>query len=199
MKLIDDKNKINNKQDKENKQYVKKTNIYLLSSTGRSGSTFLSALIKSFPITFYLFEPLRPLSRKFKLDAELSNSMLKEIFNCNLSKHHLDLLSTEYYPLFVKRNSCNELKKCPKKERLNDYCKKFNITVVKTIRTRLSSAETFMSSSDNVKIIHLIRDPRGFITSMIKVKWNMKPRKICDKLLQDINTSHTFKTKYSKR
>ena len=200
---IDDKSDIiNNVNYQHDKELSEKNAIHLLSSTSRSGSSFISAIIHSFPTTFYLFEPLRSLARKTEnFGVDSANKMLNEIFNCNLSKFHLNILSLEYNPVFCYKDPCYRQKNCPNITQLNDYCKKFNSTLVKTIRSRLSWRESFLSSSDNAKLIHLIRDPRGFITSQMELKI-LKKRNVtlaCNNVLQDINTSYDFKKKYAKR
>ncbi|XP_060566735.1 carbohydrate sulfotransferase 1-like isoform X2 [Ruditapes philippinarum] len=78
-----------------------------------------------------------------------------------------------------------------------DSCQKSTTRLLKLIRLRMKEIEKILPLYPNMKVIHLVRDPRGIINSRVKVH-ALKPsiyeeniNELCDALKEDL--------KYSKR
>ncbi|XP_045590111.1 carbohydrate sulfotransferase 3-like, partial [Procambarus clarkii] len=86
---------------------------------------------------------------------------------------------------------------CKRGLELRSTCKISRVRVVKVIRSRLSWLEGLLNDpSLNIKIIHLIRDPRGSLKSIKKLNWNSKPSFRCGALEDDMRHYDILLKKY---
>ena len=83
-------------------------------------------------------------------------------------------------------------------------CLKANIRAFKFIRLPMAAVEGLLNSNDNLRVIHLVRDPRAMLDSQVR-KNNMGSRissnfrkntkRLCDKMHVDFLVSKTFTAK----
>ncbi|XP_063597927.1 carbohydrate sulfotransferase 3-like [Penaeus indicus] len=168
-------------------------NILLLSSMGRSGSSFLGGLLNSQPGSFYIFEPLHSLEAWRMLSDAVARGTFTQIVSCNFTGTLLNGLASE--PDFAIRTpsaySCRHTKKanqtCFDAKKLKQACDKLPIKIIKTIRTRVSWLEPLLRDPKaNLVAIHLVRDPRASIISAIERDWNVRPERKCRELEDDL-------------
>lgn len=167
-------------------------NVLLLSSMGRSGSSFLGGLLNSQPGAFYIFEPLHRLEAWRLVSDVMARQTFKQIVKCNFTGTLLDGLASE--PDFAIRTpsaySCRLTKKnqtCFDAKKLKTACNKLPIKIIKTIRTRVAWLEPLLRDPEaNLMVIHLVRDPRPSIISAIEREWNIKPERKCKELEDDL-------------
>ena len=54
---------------------------------------------------------------------------------------------------------------------LQDQCNSSSLRVIKTIRARMEDAERLLAAHPNLKVVHLLRDPRGVVNSRLAKPW----------------------------
>lgn len=77
-------------------------------------------------------------------------------------------------------------------KKLEEKCKSADHVVTKVLRITSGSLETLLERFDNLKVLHLYRDPRAVVNS--RMKWTNYPvgnvfqnaRILCDKMLVDL-------------
>ncbi|XP_042858624.1 carbohydrate sulfotransferase 3-like [Penaeus japonicus] len=169
-------------------------NVLLLSSLGRSGSSFLGGLLNSQPGAFYIFEPLHRLKISHMLSDVTARESFMQIITCNLTGRILDALAAE--PDFAIRTplaySCDPSKPyqpCFDAKRLKQACDKLPIKIMKTIRTRVAWLEPLLRDPKaNLIVLHLVRDPRATVISATELEWDIQPLKQCKELVDDLNS-----------
>lgn len=98
---------------------------------------------------------------------------------------------------------CSKKKSCFNASYIDNTCRRHGTVIVKTIRLKLREAsEMFLTHPNlNLKIIYLMRDPRGSVNSRMKFpvsQWCKKdpmcsnPKHYCDALAEDLKTSCTL-------
>jgi len=152
----------------------------LIATTWRSGSTFLGDLLNHYKGTFYYFEPLHYYSKIKDLSTvQNETSFLKSLYTCKFNKenlgflHHVTQGPNKF--LFANHNfrlwkSCQNLLPndlmCFMPDYLNKVCPLFPIKLIKTVRFRVKNVEELLQDSAmNLKVIVLVRDPRGVYNS----------------------------------
>ncbi|KAF2353604.1 P-loop containing nucleoside triphosphate hydrolase [Trinorchestia longiramus] len=168
--------------------------VLLVSSTPRSGSTFIGELISTHESTVYFFEPLH----KIKEDPCVQNPQcltpyLAEKFTCSFDDDFLTFLKKALFAQFYSNTTrtCMQLESIAKRSCLSeiDYkkeCLESNLRFVKVIRARLRDVLPLLELIPDLKIIHLYRDPRGFMNSIKKFKgWDHNSSRFCGDLEQD--------------
>jgi len=143
---------------------LKPTNILLL-AYARSGSSFAGDLLSASQHAAYYFEPLvslRPGGISIERAVEqnwtniaLVREMINGIFDCDWT-----LLKT-----------MNSFEKSRSMRKNSLKCKRSNPKVVKTIRLHKTGMEPWIYNTGNrIKVVHLVRDPRGMIKSITNNK-----------------------------
>ncbi|KAL3853559.1 hypothetical protein ACJMK2_017094 [Sinanodonta woodiana] len=89
-------------------------------------------------------------------------------------------------PLVVKpkdsHRKCNNL--------IRDSCLGSNLRLFKFIRLPMTVAGRLLTGDSNLKVIHLLRDPRGMLMSQRRKEYNIEwPIKYCETMLSDLKTS----------
>ncbi|RXG57855.1 Carbohydrate sulfotransferase 5 [Armadillidium vulgare] len=187
----------------------------LIVSTWRSGSTFLGDIFNSYPAAFYSFEPLHMKYRNKHLqkgeDIAEALSFIKDIFTCNITFHHeyMKYLREYQYVLVHNKfmwNSCYANRAyCFDPNFMSQICQLTPLNVMKTVRLGLLPVDKLLSDKTlNLKVIHLVRDPRGSLHSRIKLPWCKSkicrdPKTVCDSLYTDLKLSDSFLKKYPER
>ncbi|XP_072169700.1 carbohydrate sulfotransferase 1-like [Diadema setosum] len=161
----------------------------LIVTQRRSGSSFLGQIFNQNPWVFFHFEPLKLLEIKKNVYKNAS-VLLQNIFKCRFDKtpYLMDLYNNETLHRLSSKVLCSPplcrlnmdfnmlktpmVKRCPllKEESVTNVCNVYPHKVVKLIR--LYNIETLGSllrdKELNVKIVHLLRDPRGTLLSRAK-------------------------------
>jgi len=161
---------------------VSSTRHILIATTWRSGSTFLGDLLNHYPGTFYYFEPLHYYAHAQESNQNLpldETEFLESLYKCNFDKKNsgfLNHVAKDANRFLLKNhnfrlwNSCkdilpNELM-CLHPTYLNAVCPLFPIKLIKTVRLRVAKVETLLKDKSlNLKVILLVRDPRGVYNS----------------------------------
>jgi len=93
--------------------------------------------------------------------------------------------------------------KCTSMEYLEAACKAFPIVVVKLDRMSLKAASYYLTrTNQNIKVIYLIRDPRGVIAARKFHDWCadkdncINPQALCDYDLDDYKAAVHLNEKY---
>lgn len=144
----------------------------------RSGSSFLAQLLSSNPSTFFHFEPLHMFSRNERVPTRNLSSacdVITSLFLCNFEKF-------PEYINDVKKNkwilSHNQLWRrhcllkggnCTDPRFLSAVCANASTQVMKLVRLGIGHIHDWLKYFDQIsgtlKIVHLVRDPRGILAS----------------------------------
>lgn len=158
--------------------------LYLVSvilSTWRSGSTFLGDIMNAMPGNFYHYEPLlnyEIVQIRGPPQSEYAIDTLRQLLKCNYStlNDYLDYGTNHNY-LFshnfrLWRNCQIYPQFCYEPEFLNAFCRLFPFQSMKIVRLRLALAESLLNDKSlNVKMLLLVRDPRGTMQSRKHREW----------------------------
>nr|XP_045622347.1 carbohydrate sulfotransferase 3-like [Procambarus clarkii] len=176
-------------------------NILLLSSLGRSGSSFLGELLATQAGVFYYFEPLRNIEARKQLQPDTVHQALQALFTCNVSGLVINAMQNSS-PYFTLRNRYGKTckRKCFHPKKLNEACRKEPIRLVKTIRMRVASLPPLLDdAASKLKVIHLVRDPRGSLISYQKLKWHALPEVSCNYINHDLRNGTNLLKQYPGR
>lgn len=150
----------------------------------RSGSTFLGALFNSEKTLLYSYEPCRAIFRRHvKLYNKAAypqlfyecNALLSKLVHCRMTAAALSLLYSDApavrqwsTALLERKSDVQKLVdkdatiRCHGKQNFNSRCDNYRAVVLKTIRLKGIPREF---RSGDVKILHLVRDPRAVALS----------------------------------
>jgi len=198
---------------------VKSARQILIATTWRSGSTFLGDLLNHYKGSFYYFEPLHYYSSiQDKSKVQNETSFLKSLFTCKFNSenigflHHVSKDSNKF--LFQNHNfrlwnSCKNLLPnnvmCLMPDYLNHVCPLYPLKLIKTVRLRVRSVEELLQDNSlNLKVILLVRDPRGVynsrssgaVSSWCKKDQCANPVVGCQDLNSDIKAAFDLETRY---
>ena len=198
------------------KPFSTRKNLIII-SPGRGGSSFLGSLFNENPHVMYSFEPFFAITGKIfhvdlvKGDKEPKNykqaflRVMDGFLKCNLrnlSKTTISaLLKDRWHLLKSKALSKVNLARFSG-SLLTSSCENHKYTVIKILSARVPNKtietlkELFQQQSHyDVKIVHLVRDPRAVVYSRVNLKWmkdHLHPsfsddvRRICNPILQNI-------------
>ena len=87
--------------------------------------------------------------------------------------------------------------------RIEEACQRSRYRIIKTIRINMSLVKPLLAEIPNLKVIHLVRDPRGIIHSRGKKKnkWmtmgtDTHSKALCKEMSQDVVDAFDLQTKY---
>ncbi|KAG7170806.1 Carbohydrate sulfotransferase 5-like 4, partial [Homarus americanus] len=152
-------------------QYPK--NILVLSSAGRSGSSFLGLLVASLGRTMYFFEPIRTLNEKI-FNNNTNDVMVTDLrrnFQCEMRDNMIYGYNYRQTISYWPSDKCGERRRVTRKtkegiENARRVCKSLPVRIIKTIRYRLQwISELIRDTNMDLKVIHLMRDPRAVMLS----------------------------------
>lgn len=181
--------------------------VLLLSSIPRSGSTLLAELLATTHHNSVLF--FEPLSNHRKnpcyQDGSCVKDLLKSLFQCTYEQDFENWLKgkglfLKYYHSSVRR--CFQRPRegggaCRRELALRSLCQNATVRIAKVIRSRLSWLEGLLNDTLlQVKIVHLLRDPRASLTSIKQLGWKSEPLLRCQALEKDIQEYNELLIKY---
>ncbi|KAF4522576.1 hypothetical protein B566_EDAN012867 [Ephemera danica] len=194
----------------------------LIVSTWRSGSSFLGEVLSTYPGNWYLFEPLGIYNdtriRSGSYLEQPAVDLLRQTFLCNYTaydeftnkqwKNHV--LNWTFERNRYMTNNCKKKLKhyCYEADALSAMCKLFPLVSTKTVRLRLDVAENLLNDTKKlgpIKIIYLVRDPRGTILSRKKFEHCNESAEcyetalLCADLMSEHLTSSRLIKKYPKQ
>ena len=192
--------------------YPKERVFVLLVTTWRSGSTFLGELLALMPGAFYNFEPLVYFD-KVKTSKGNTNdqiNLLSNLFRCNSSQDFLRIAAqrANNYMLFrnlklfhLCKSRLHKKELCHEKTFFDAVCEVHPVRIAKTVRLRLEAAEKLLQVFPGLKVILLIRDPRGFLLSRSKLHWCgppscSDPKTTCGHLQSDLEAVVTLRKRF---
>ncbi|XP_042878592.1 uncharacterized protein LOC122257394 [Penaeus japonicus] len=187
----------------------------IILSTWRSGSSFLGDLLKSYPGTYFSFEPLHHLLKNLHLQegplVDVVLNLLRSIMTCDLSQQ-------EEYVSYMRNNSflidhntriwnsCSRNRAlCFDKDYLSAVCKYMPVNVMKTVRMGLSPVVALLQDpSLDLRVVHLVRDPRGSLHSRMQLTWCHSqacsdPNTVCGDLMTDLKLSEWVKERFPEK
>lgn len=169
--------------------------VLLLSSLGRSGSSFLGGLLTSQPTVFYFFEPLLGLKKRGRLTQESAIQGIHALVSCNITGPLSEAMLDRSLPVL---RTCR--RECYEEENARYQCLRHPIRVVKTIRTRVAWLQPLLTDpAINLKVIHLVRDPRASLISAWRLNWTITAQDACTRIDQDMAAGRTLTRLYSDR
>merc|ERR1712029_615688 len=192
----------------------------LIVTTWRSGSTFLGDLLNHYPGTWYSFEPLHYRNSKEDLyeleNADNALKLVADIFRCQPERgyyQHANQVNNRFLFRHNFRfwNACKNLlmgesggfmpvlteKSCPL----------FPVRVTKLVRMRMREARRLFDDPEvgnGLKIVFLVRDPRGVMNSRDSMEWCAKsscndPKVLCDNMQDDLLQAIEIKKQFPER
>lgn len=187
----------------------------LLITYFRSGSSFLGDLLQQSCRTFYSFEPLHYMTEGVRIPdsrAEEAFFLLGRMMECSFPE-------ISYYVKWALRPENRFLFKwnrllwsrcrirpvsCFNAAFIKDVCSKAHVQVIKTTRMHMRQVRSFLqtldrSMRDALKIVYLVRDPRGIFNSRKNLVWCANntcadPRVICTEMAEDLSEFHKLKS-----
>ncbi|XP_064606390.1 carbohydrate sulfotransferase 1-like [Liolophura sinensis] len=187
----------------------------------RSGSTLTGELIQQTKGTFYVFEPFHQMEYHYLKTGEpptLINGTkwpntleglqmpyqvhtLESLFNCQIKRIDKRALTpfAEQSVMVSNYSKCRKsMEECA--EELGSACLGSPIREIKTIRTPMRFVTELLKKDPSVKVIHLLRDPRGLINSWItygyKPKTDILPQYVCNLIGDDLKTRYELEKQY---
>uniref|UniRef100_T1J639 Sulfotransferase domain-containing protein n=1 Tax=Strigamia maritima TaxID=126957 RepID=T1J639_STRMM len=191
----------------------KKKQIMIL-AYWRSGSTFVSEIINHYPGTFYHYEPLQPVVGPTLVNKTMEHiavKLLSDLFNCSYTRENLKWINLDKYRFFFQyntrlRTSCHiSPKLCFDAKFISAMCNQFPFQVIKVTRLTLEPTMQLLDQYPELKIIFLIRDPRGIMSSRMKLDWCrasrscIDPEILCSSMRQSIASLKVMNIKYPNR
>lgn len=172
------------------------SHVVLISSIGRSGSSFLGGLLASQPSVFYFYEPLHPDIKSWEMTQEFVAPLFQSLFHCNLTDSMVQMLKESRFAVMLNCN--NQL--CATPEKVRSLCRQYPVRVVKTIRSHMVWMQPLLDDPTiNVKVIHLVRDPRGSIISAWKLNFPTTTETDCTRLQDDVTVGRKLAILYPDR
>ncbi|XP_075265356.1 carbohydrate sulfotransferase 1-like [Convolutriloba macropyga] len=187
------------------KQFTTQTKVIILSYM-RSGSSLLGKILSSNENSFYIYEPYRLIQRfmedngprtydtiKKKDFFVIQKEWTKKLLNCNLKE---TIFNSSFVESLKRQMLINEYADMLRQSSLilnwdeyfqNDTlikkeekkCKKSKLLILKTIRIH-SLEQLWPTIQTDVRIVHLLRDPRAVQNSRLKLRRNSGPRWVCE-------------------
>ncbi|XP_047472366.1 carbohydrate sulfotransferase 4-like isoform X5 [Penaeus chinensis] len=171
--------------------------VLLLSSVGRSGSTFLGELLSQRPRTVFMFEPELFLQHKSPtgVTAAASRELIQRMLECNFSQEWSAWAKTRKNVWKPENHEvCEGHRGSDYHQCLREICQSSVFKVIKTIKLRVWWAGEVLLGG-GVKVVHLVRDPRGSFTSLARLSMVQADYKMwCPRILQDLEMVSTMRS-----
>ncbi|XP_037502840.2 carbohydrate sulfotransferase 3-like [Rhipicephalus sanguineus] len=174
----------------------------------RAGSNFVGELLSSSPPTFYHYEPLSMYTVATRLvgrNATEASSLISHLLRCELQSvgHYIRKVIERKDPLrrnrFLWALCRGDNKTCFRADFVSKVCARAPAQVMKITRLHMSQVLAWLRSNTDlaksVKILHLVRDPRGILASRRLLEWCneskscVDPATLCSELRGDLYAS----------
>ncbi|KAK7084209.1 hypothetical protein SK128_014035 [Halocaridina rubra] len=176
--LSQNESSITNHRSKKN-SILSKSSILILSSVARSGTGFLGELLAALEHSFYIQEPVRAWKRGPQRKEFVQEELIKS-FRCQISAR---FLQEEHNNVSVPQPYKSGQSKQPMTRELQNACEREPSIIIKNTRIRLGWTKRLLDLEDlNLKVLHIVRDPRGSLKSMDLLHWNVSIRDMCQRL-----------------
>ncbi|XP_047039767.1 carbohydrate sulfotransferase 4-like [Helicoverpa zea] len=189
----------------------------LILSTWKSGTTFLGEILNAIPGSYYFYEPLlmygvKQIREREQPEADIALHTITSLLKCNYEtlKKYLEFARERVDQL--RRNTriwhhCKFMKHlCCDFEFMSQICMLFPFQVMKLVRLRLKLIPKILDDKElNVKLIFLVRDPRGMMHSRRNVEFCPNtidcgdPKIACQDMLNDYVAARDLLQKYPGR
>jgi len=144
---------------------------------------------------------------------------LQAIFSCNLTVQHSSLFSRGLMRFQWTRKlmlSLQEFRSCKQQRKLArclmplvSKCRRSDIIATKVIRLHMRFVDRLMSDDPDLRLIHLVRDPRAMVESWRKLaarrrrlspkQMQLNVRLICQRMMTDCRIRRQLESKYPHR
>ncbi|KAF2347276.1 Sulfotransferase domain [Trinorchestia longiramus] len=182
--------------------------IIVIWTQPRSGSSFTLDLVSKLPRSFLVFEPIQSKFPRTSIPPnetdETFQQALKQIFRCqfDFSINFLDELD----PAFCGVGNPGETVLCNQPAFLSYMCHRSGILVLKIVALRLRHGLKILQDDPglDVKILHLVRDPRGILASARRVPFHessglTNQNVLCPQLREDLATGDVLAVDFPER
>ncbi|KAK4318883.1 hypothetical protein Pmani_010147 [Petrolisthes manimaculis] len=190
----------------------------IIATTWRSGSTFLEELLSSHPATYNHYEPLlyhgiRQVREED--DATQALQLINDLLSCRYAGHDKYIQKAKEVKELFSRNklvwkSCSNddlgSALCFNENFLSSACHLYPWATMKLVRLRLRILRpVLLNDSMNVRIIFLVRDPRGVTNSRnTTVTWCHNPdcndpSILCSDMMDDLEASRDLEKEFPGR
>lgn len=186
----------------------------LLVTYFRSGSTFLGDLLQQNWKSFYTFEPLHFMTNGVRIDDDKIDEafdLINKIFRCNFNNtdFYLNWVKTKKNQFLLKWNRflwsvCRyRLSSCFDPKFVSQSCHRAKVNMMKLARLKMRQVETLMENKINdlnVKVVYLVRDPRGTMSSRKKLTWCVEEHNctsietLCSEMREDLSIFKLLKS-----
>ncbi|XP_047487710.1 carbohydrate sulfotransferase 1-like [Penaeus chinensis] len=194
----------------------RQTRRVIVLTTWRSGSTFLGDLLNAWPGAYYHFEPLHFLAEREIIPRHqepLAVGLLKTLLTCHFDQRitpYLYYITSARYNFLLKKNVrlnslCRGRGLCQDPGVMATACAFHPLNFAKTVRLRLAAVKSLLEDTSlDVRVVHLVRDPRGVVNSRLKMPWCSGKTcrdmsNVCRAVNQDAYTSQEFRSKYPRQ
>ena len=165
--------------------------VILVSALPRSGSTLMAELLSSHPDSVLFFEPdhkiyLTPCGELYHCVTKY----LRNVLTCRFDDEFKQWMIRKFLFRFFNEDTfaCGKNYYCRRSIPLRKKCLEAPFILTKLIRTPLSYIYDILQDPElDVKVIHLIRDPRGSLLSLSRFRWNRTIPTDCHKYFRDLN------------
>lgn len=169
----------------------------------RSGSSFVGDLMQQNWKSFYTFEPLHLMTRYTRIeDVNLTQALnlITGIFTCDFKRNSYYVKWLEKNQFLLRWNKflwnvCRfRPESCFDSSYMTQACQRSKYNIVKVVRLPLKHMEILWKQIAflNVKVVYLVRDPRGIYNSRKNMEWCNKEQvcadigNICAEMRQDL-------------
>ena len=192
----------------------------MIVTTWRSGSTFLGKVLNSHPVYNYHYEPLHQFGIAQVRSGPIAHeavSSLTQLLTCNytgmegymkynMRKNYQFIENKRMWSHCLAGGKANTKSYCWNVQFAAQYCKLFPFQSIKTVRMRLNLTESLVADERmNVKIVLLVRDPRGTMVSRRATPWCRghpdceDPSRLCKDLEDDFHSFKKLRKMYPSR
>ncbi|XP_014211270.1 carbohydrate sulfotransferase 4-like isoform X2 [Copidosoma floridanum] len=182
-------------------------------TTWRSGSTFLGDILNAHPANFYHYEPLLDFGIVQIREPPVSDEALDNLdsmFKCDYSNLGQYLSFGKNSHPWVFNHNTHLWKQCQLHKKIcwdhrfvTKFCKLFPFQSMKIVRLRLKPIERFLQQNElGVRVVLLIRDPRGVLQSRKHREWCpaepdcFDPSVLCSDMITDYHAAVRFTKLY---
>uniref|UniRef100_A0A4D5RKK9 Putative carbohydrate sulfotransferase 3-like protein n=1 Tax=Ixodes scapularis TaxID=6945 RepID=A0A4D5RKK9_IXOSC len=181
----------------------------------RAGSTFVGDIFSSNPRTFYHFEPLHMFSKDARLNggaAQNASKLVGHLLRCEFNRvqHYIRWVSEAKF--LFRRNHflwamCGgQNAVCFKGEYVAKVCLRAPTQVMKVTRLHMSQVHDWIKANrdiaGSVKVVHLVRDPRGILASRRLLDWCNESKScahqdtLCSEIRADLDSFQDLKREF---